>query len=109
MTEEQTAEKTAVLYRMVMDRHVCPWGLRSRHLLKSQGYAVDDRWLTTREQTDAFKAEHGVKTTPQTFIDGKRIGGYDDVRRHFWARPSPDPKARKTYKPVAGGIRNRQR
>lgn len=50
------AEKTAILYRMVMDKHVCPWGLRARHLLKSHGYVVDDRWLTTREQTDAFKA-----------------------------------------------------
>ncbi len=68
---------------MVMDKHVCPYGLKSLHLLKSRGYRVDDRWLTTREETDAFKAEHGVKTTPQTFIDGKRIGGHDDLRRHF--------------------------
>nr|WP_292132203.1 glutaredoxin [Brevundimonas sp.] len=98
MTTANAAQKTAVLYRMVMDKHVCPWGLRARHLLKNQGYAVDDRWLTTREQTDAFKAEHGVKTTPQTFIDGKRIGGYDDLRR-FLGKPVPD-KDRKTYTPV---------
>ena len=92
------AEKTAVLHRMVMEKHVCPWGLRAKHLLKSQGYAVDDRWLTTREQTDAFKAKHGVETTPQTFIDGRRIGGYDDLRR-FLGTPVPD-KDRKTYTPV---------
>lgn len=77
------AKPSATLYRMVMDKHVCPYGLKSLHLLKSRGYRVDDRWLTTREETDAFKAEHGVKTTPQTFIDGKRIGGHDDLRRHF--------------------------
>ena len=65
-----TAAKTAVLYRMVMDKHVCPWGLRARHLLKSEGYAVDDRWLTTREATDAFKAEHDVKTTPRSSSTG---------------------------------------
>lgn len=92
------AEKTAVLYRMVMEKHVCPWGLRAKHLLKSQGFVVDDRWLTTREQTDAFKAEHGVKTTPQTFINGQRIGGYDDLRR-FLGKPVKDPN-RKTYTPV---------
>ena len=91
-------QKTAVLHRMVMKDHVCPWGLKSKHLLKSRGYAVDDRWLTTREQTDAFKAEHGVKTTPQTFIDGVRIGGYDDLRRHFGLKVK-DPEAT-TYAPV---------
>jgi glutaredoxin len=90
--------KSAVLYRMVMKEHVCPWGLKARHLLRSQGYTVDDHWLTTREETDAFKAEHGVQTTPQAFIDGRRIGGYDDLRRHFGKRVR-DPKA-KTYAPV---------
>ncbi|MDB5550219.1 MAG: glutaredoxin [Rhizobium sp.] len=90
--------KQATLYRMVMETHTCPWGLKSKHLLESQGYKVDDRWLRTREETDAFKAEHDVKTTPQTFIDGKRVGGYDDLRRHF-GKPVTDPKAT-TYKPV---------
>lgn len=91
-------EKTATLYRMVMDTHVCPYGLRSKHLLKSQGYKVEDHWLTTREETDAFKREHDVKTTPQTFIDGKRIGGNDDLRRYF-GKSVPDPDAT-SYRPV---------
>lgn len=78
-----TEPKTAILYRMEMDKHVCPYGLKSKYLLERQGFTVDDRWLTTREATDAFKAEHGVKTTPQTFIGGKRIGGNDDLRRYF--------------------------
>jgi glutaredoxin len=90
--------KTAVLYRMVMPEHLCPYGLKALHLLKSKGYAVEDHWLETREATDAFKAEHGVRTTPQTFIDGNRIGGYDDLRRHFGAK-TRDPKAL-TYTPV---------
>lgn len=90
--------RTAVLYRMVMKDHVCPWGLKARHLLRSRGYRVDDRLLTSREQTDAFKAEHGVKTTPQAFIDGARIGGYDDLRRHFGLKVR-DPQAA-TYAPV---------
>ena len=40
--------KTAVLYRMVMDEHVCPYGLKSKDLLEREGFAVDDNWLTTR-------------------------------------------------------------
>ena len=91
-------KKTATLYRMVMPGHVCPWGLKARHLLKSRGYQVDDRWLETREETDAFKAEHDVTTTPQTFIDGQRIGGYDDLRR-FLGLKVRNPDAT-TYTPV---------
>ncbi|TPG39849.1 glutaredoxin [Sphingomonas koreensis] len=83
---------------MVMDKHICPWGLKTLHLLKADGFAVEDHWLTTREETDAFKAKHGVKTTPQTFIGGERIGGYDDLRR-FLGKPVKDPNA-VTYKPV---------
>lgn len=90
--------RSATLYRMVMPEHVCPFGLKARHLLRSQGYTVDDRWLTTRGETDAFKAEHHVQTTPQAFIDGKRIGGYDDLRRYF-GKTVRDPKA-KTYAPA---------
>jgi glutaredoxin len=90
--------KTAILYRMVMEKHVCPWGLKAKYLLEKHGFTVDDRWLTTKDQTEAFKAEHGVKTTPQTFIEGQRIGGYEDLLRYF-GKPVPDPKAT-SYKPV---------
>ncbi len=93
-----SAPKTAVLTRMVMPDHTCPYGLKALHLLRRKGYKVDDRHLTTRAETDRFKAEHGVATTPQTFIAGKRIGGYDDLRRHFGLTVA-DPKAT-TYRPV---------
>jgi glutaredoxin len=91
--------KTAALHRMVMPGHTCPYGLKARHLLRSRGYEVEDHHLTTREETDRFKAEHGVATTPQTFIDGQRIGGYDDLRRFFGLRVA-DPSVT-SYRPVA--------
>lgn len=75
--------KTAELYRMVTDEHICPFGLKSKDLLQRQGFEVKDHLLKTRDQADSFKHEHQVDTTPQTFIDGKRIGGYDEVRKHF--------------------------
>ncbi|MPS71440.1 MAG: glutaredoxin [Novosphingobium sp.] len=96
MTDQ--SPKRATLYRMVMPEHICPYGLKAKHLLKTQAYAVEDRWLTTRAETDAFKAEHDVKTTPQTFINGQRIGGYDDLRR-FFGKSVPDPDAT-SYTPV---------
>lgn len=76
-----TSSKNAVLYRMVTDRHICPFGLKARWLLKRKGFAVEDHWLETRAEVDAFKARHDVATTPQVFIGSDRIGGYDDLRR----------------------------
>ncbi|MDI9221605.1 MauE/DoxX family redox-associated membrane protein [Pantoea sp. EA-12] len=84
---------------MVMKEHVCPYGMKSLWLLRHYGYDVDDNWLKTREETDAFREKHNVKTTPQTFIGGKRIGGYDQLRA-FFNHPLPD-KNKTSYKPVA--------
>ncbi len=93
-----TAANHATLYRMDMDGHTCPFGLKAKALLERQGFALDDRPLRTRDATESFKAEQGVKTTPQVFIDDSRIGGYDDLRRHL-GKMVVDPKAT-TYKPV---------
>jgi glutaredoxin len=92
------APKTARLYRMVMPDHLCPFGLKSKSLLLRKGYEVEDHHLTTREETDAFKAEHGVETTPQTFVGGERIGGYDDLRAWF-GNPLPE-EGETSYTPV---------
>ncbi|WP_335947843.1 MauE/DoxX family redox-associated membrane protein [Salipiger bermudensis] len=92
--------KTAILYRMVMPDHLCPFGLKSKDLLERQGYHVEDHHLTTREETDAFQREHDVKTTPQTFIDGARIGGYDDLRVHFELDPPKEEQSETSYQPV---------
>lgn len=73
----------ADLHRMVMEGHVCPYGLKAKDLLEREGYSVNDHWLDSRDETDAFKREHNVETTPQVFIDGRRIGGYDALREHF--------------------------
>ena len=93
-----TSTRTATVYRMVMPGHVCPYGIKAVDLLKRQGFAVDDRHLTTREAVDAFKAEHSVKTTPQTFIAGRRVGGFDDLSAHFGRKVAKDGAT--SYRPV---------
>lgn len=92
-----TARK-AVLYRMVTPEHVCPWGLKARDLLRRSGYEVEDHPLKSRAETDEFKAKHGVATTPQVFIGGTRVGGYDHLRC-FLGKSVNDPKAT-SYRPV---------
>jgi glutaredoxin len=90
--------KTAQLYRMVMPGHTCPFGLKAKWLLERHGYEVEDHPLHSHAETEAFKAAHAVKTTPQTFIGGERIGGYDALRAYF-GRPLPEPGTT-SYRPV---------
>ena len=95
---KNTAAKTATLYRMVMTDHMCPYGLKSKDLLERQGFHVEDRHLTSRDEVDAFKAKNDVKTTPQTYLGEERIGGFDDLSAHLGkAAKSKDAT---TYKPV---------
>ena len=69
--------KTAQLHRMMMPDHTCPYGLKALDLLKRSGFAVEDHHLATREEVEAFKGSQGVATTPQIFIDDRRIGGLE--------------------------------
>ena len=85
---------------MVMPDHLCPYGLKSKDLLERKGFEVKDHPLTTREETDAFMEEHGVETTPQTWIGDERIGGYDDLRVHFGIDAPEDERSDTSYQPV---------
>ena len=80
--------RTAELYRMVMDDHLCPYGLKSKDLLE----------LKSRSEADAFMEKHGVQTTPQAWIDGKRISGYEALREHFGHPVEQDDET--TYRPI---------
>ena len=76
-------DKQAILYRMVLPEHTCPFGVRAKQMLEQSGFEVEDRVLSSREEVDAFKGEQGVATTPQIFIGGERIGGADDLEAYL--------------------------
>jgi glutaredoxin 3 len=80
-----TEARTATLYRMVLPDHICPYGVSAKQMLQAAGFTVENNILRSREEVDAFKAEHGVATTPLVFIDGERIGGADDLERYLAA------------------------
>ncbi len=86
MSENASAARSAVLYRMVLPDHTCPFGVAARDMLKEAGYTVEDNVLSTREEVDAYKAQEGVETTPLVFIDGERIGGAEALAQWLQAR-----------------------
>jgi glutaredoxin len=77
------SQRKAVLYRMKLPTHECPYGLLAKRMLEDSGFDVDEHLLTTREQVDDFQTEHDVATTPQVFIDGERIGGSEELASYL--------------------------
>jgi glutaredoxin 3 len=77
------SQRKAVLYRMKLPDHECPYGLLAKRMLEDAGIPFEDRLLTSRHEVDAFEAEHGVDTTPQVFIDDERIGGSEELAAYL--------------------------
>ena len=80
--------QSVVLYRMILPDHTCPYGVMCVKMLEAAGVEFDDRVLRSRPEVDAFEAEHGVDTTPQTFIDDKRIGGTEALEQWLETQPA---------------------
>lgn len=80
-TMDMADSRSATLYRVVLPDHTCPFGIRAKTMLEEHDYEVEDLILASREEVDAFEEEQGVDTTPEVFIDGKRIGGSDYLER----------------------------
>lgn len=78
-----SSQRQAVLYRMVLPDHTCPYGVRAKEMLEEARFDIDDRILSSRGEVDAFQDENGVSTTPQIFIDGERIGGSDELEDYL--------------------------
>lgn len=83
---------------MVTPDHLCPWGVKALDLLKRNGFDVKDKHLETMDANQQYKDDNNVEETPQIFIEGERLGGYDELREHLGL--SPDPTKGETYQPV---------
>jgi glutaredoxin len=92
----ERAASHARLHRMALGGHPCPHGLKAKDILRRHGYRVEEHLLTTRDAVDAFKRAHGVESTPQAFIGGERVGGYDALRERLEGRRADAV----TYRPV---------
>lgn len=63
----------------MIGRPGCSHCARARELLTKNGLAFDEVHATPR----SLRAVSGKTTTPQIFIDGKYIGGADELERHL--------------------------
>jgi glutaredoxin 3 len=78
-----TERRQAILYRMVLPDHTCPYGVRAKRLLEESAYEVQDHVLRSRDEVDAFLEAEAVSTTPQIFIGNQRIGGSEELEAYL--------------------------
>jgi glutaredoxin 3 len=57
----------------------CPYCDAAKRLLKSRNLEFEDIDVSDPGQKEALKKRTGWRTVPQIFIDGKMIGGYQEL------------------------------
>ncbi len=78
----------------------CPFGKKAIALLHEKGIAFEDRVFANKDEELALKTRLGVKTTPQIFLAGERVGGYTDLAARFGVAPEKPAEKKKSYVPV---------
>jgi len=65
----------------IYTKPLCPFCIRAKRLLKQKGVAYDeiDIWLSSARRKEMLERAEGRYTVPQIFIDGRGIGGCDDL------------------------------
>jgi glutaredoxin 3 len=66
---------------VVYTTDMCPFCYRAKRLLEQKGvtYTEIDVTLDPAKRAEMAKLAGGVRTVPQIFINGKHVGGSDDL------------------------------
>ena len=60
-------------------KFLCPFCIRAKALLEGKGVKVIDIPATKADKRQEMNKRSGRNTFPQIFIDGKHVGGSDDL------------------------------
>jgi len=65
----------------IYTKWTCPYCLRAKRLLESKGVSYEEYDITMGgpQRAEMIARANGRITVPQIFIDGKHIGGSDDL------------------------------
>lgn len=72
---------------VVVGKDKCPWCDKVKNLLNFYGHPYDYINLSTHENADALVEDmvsNGLKTVPQVYHNGIRVGGYEVTERYVW-------------------------
>jgi glutaredoxin len=65
----------------VYTKTICPYCTSAKMWLKNKGYVYNEINLDDDDARQKFYEEvgNGVRSVPQIFVDGERIGGYQEL------------------------------
>ena len=64
----------------MITKTVCPYCVKAKSLLEPKGLKWTEESIEDPAVRESFMAEYPtVRTVPQIFINGDRIGGYDEL------------------------------
>ncbi|ODU20916.1 MAG: glutaredoxin 3 [Sphingomonas sp. SCN 67-18] len=65
----------------IYTKFMCPYCTRAKRLLDSKGAAYEEHDITLggSKRAEMLERANGRTTVPQIFIDGRHIGGSDDL------------------------------
>jgi len=67
----------------VYTRPGCPFCAEAKTLLKNEGLKFEEHVLNVDYSIKTLKAVSGTTSVPQIFMNGKRVGGADELKKHF--------------------------
>ncbi|MDX1267159.1 MAG: glutaredoxin domain-containing protein [Oceanisphaera sp.] len=76
----QAAKPSAIT---VFSKPGCPFCARAKQLLLDKGMRYEEVILGQDATSISLKAVSGRTTVPQIFIDGRHIGGSDELAQHL--------------------------
>lgn len=72
---------------VIYTKTTCPWCVKAKDLLKEKGVEFEEILFGSPQAPtkEAISEAVGrpINTVPQIILDGKYIGGYTDLARHF--------------------------
>ncbi|PMR76439.1 glutaredoxin [Billgrantia endophytica] len=84
---------------VIYHKRGCGWSDKAIGLLEKHDVSFEDHEFASKTEEEEFKAQHGVGTTPQVYLNGEHIGGYDALAEHFGEQDDEEESAT-SYVPV---------
>ena len=79
----ETNQSELIMYD-IYTRPNCVWCVKAKDLLSRKGIEFNDLDINNDDLRNDLKSKApGIKTIPQIFKDGKRIGDYNDLVEHL--------------------------
>ena len=66
---------------LMLARHGCPFCARAKEMLTNRGVAFDAVYLGDELSMQGVKAASGAAKVPQVFVDGKLVGGSEQLEK----------------------------